>query len=67
MKTYQDLLAVGKREDDRMAFIQQVIQQHGQNRDDFQRESGHASSSRENADSIVPRRLSRVKRGLSRA
>ena len=28
MKTYQDLLAVGEREADRMAFIQQVIQQH---------------------------------------
>ena len=28
MKTYQDLLKVGEREADRMAFIQQVIQQH---------------------------------------
>lgn len=28
LKTYQDLLAVGEREADRMAFIQQVIQQH---------------------------------------
>lgn len=28
MLTYQDLLAVGEREADRMAFIQQVIQQH---------------------------------------